>query len=305
MEYLALFVMAALSHTCSARSWGDHHHYPTGNHHSFDYNTWCHSAGGWPGDKDSWEDSSSQESQMWNDDRWTRSPTTKMLTMITTKTQQDTSTISIRAGADSPFELLLCLRECPITPEYNPVCGTDDITYWNPGRLQCAISCGIDVGIKRQSICPTSTSDLLSTASTSPPNATPSPQAIATCMRSCPVTSEYNPICGTDNITYNNPSRLDCAKTCGKPVSQRLASRCPPPDQIDASSTSTSSSTTTTSRPNTSVSPNTDSRSSTQFTISPDILDAVFNGNKSVTTTENIPDYSLDERYEDQLDCIV
>jgi len=32
--------------------------------------------------------------------------------------------------------------ECPSTPEYNPVCGSDGITYTNPGRLKCAIFCG-------------------------------------------------------------------------------------------------------------------------------------------------------------------
>jgi len=32
--------------------------------------------------------------------------------------------------------------DCPSTPEYNPVCGSDGITYTNPGRLKCAIFCG-------------------------------------------------------------------------------------------------------------------------------------------------------------------
>ncbi|GBP22528.1 hypothetical protein EVAR_84765_1 [Eumeta japonica] len=35
------------------------------------------------------------------------------------------------------------------------------------------------------------------------------------CMRNCPVTSEYNPVCGSDNARYENPSWLSCAQACG------------------------------------------------------------------------------------------
>lgn len=36
----------------------------------------------------------------------------------------------------------ICVRRCPNTPEYNPVCGTDKVTYRNPGRLRCERQCG-------------------------------------------------------------------------------------------------------------------------------------------------------------------
>ncbi|KPI94054.1 hypothetical protein RR46_13219 [Papilio xuthus] len=35
-----------------------------------------------------------------------------------------------------------CLLGCPVTPEYNPVCGSNGVTYSNPGRLLCAQACG-------------------------------------------------------------------------------------------------------------------------------------------------------------------
>lgn len=36
-----------------------------------------------------------------------------------------------------------CVFFCPTTPEYNPVCGTDDVTYTNMSKLRCAQRCGI------------------------------------------------------------------------------------------------------------------------------------------------------------------
>ncbi|XP_049872663.1 uncharacterized protein LOC126371422 [Pectinophora gossypiella] len=51
-----------------------------------------------------------------------------------------------------------CIRACPVTPEYNPVCGTNLVQYSNPGRLVCARSCGVNVTLLRASRCPTATS---------------------------------------------------------------------------------------------------------------------------------------------------
>lgn len=30
---------------------------------------------------------------------------------------------------------------CIATAEYNPVCGSDNVTYWNMGRFNCAKNC--------------------------------------------------------------------------------------------------------------------------------------------------------------------
>lgn len=35
-----------------------------------------------------------------------------------------------------------CLAGCNATPQYNPVCGSDRVTYNNMGRLRCANQCG-------------------------------------------------------------------------------------------------------------------------------------------------------------------
>ncbi|XP_020280335.1 uncharacterized protein LOC109853040 [Pseudomyrmex gracilis] len=46
------------------------------------------------------------------------------------------------------------------------------------------------------------------------------------CVASCPVTNEYNPVCGTDNADYTNPGGLGCAQRCGKDVTLNYYGRC-------------------------------------------------------------------------------
>lgn len=50
-------------------------------------------------------------------------------------------------------------------------------------------------------------------AAAAPTTASP---AYIQCMRNCLTTNEYNPVCGTDAITYNNERRLGCANQCGR-----------------------------------------------------------------------------------------
>ncbi|CAH2046957.1 unnamed protein product, partial [Iphiclides podalirius] len=59
--------------------------------------------------------------------------------------------------ADSDPAVQDCIRSCPVTAEYNPVCGTNSVTYPNPGRLMCAQACGVSVNLLRSSPCPSTT----------------------------------------------------------------------------------------------------------------------------------------------------
>ncbi|XP_014362121.2 uncharacterized protein LOC106713773 [Papilio machaon] len=58
------------------------------------------------------------------------------------------------SGNGQNFTMEQCLLSCPVTPEYNPVCGSNGVTYSNPGRLLCAQACGENVNLLRTSPCP-------------------------------------------------------------------------------------------------------------------------------------------------------
>ncbi|XP_026752151.2 circumsporozoite protein-like isoform X1 [Galleria mellonella] len=46
-----------------------------------------------------------------------------------------------------------CVQDCPATPEYQPVCGSNNVTYFNAGKFVCARNCGIRVYVLRQGMC--------------------------------------------------------------------------------------------------------------------------------------------------------
>ncbi|XP_045468653.1 uncharacterized protein LOC123676623 [Harmonia axyridis] len=46
------------------------------------------------------------------------------------------------------------------------------------------------------------------------------------CEETCPSTTEYNPVCGDDNVTYPNFGKLQCAARCGRSVSLQFRGAC-------------------------------------------------------------------------------
>lgn len=67
---------------------------------------------------------------------------------------------------------------------------------------------------------PTSSTTLralaFATPTTMAPPQTTKSQRFWRCMNNCPTTSEYNPICGTDVLSYHNRQKLDCTNLCGR-----------------------------------------------------------------------------------------
>ncbi|XP_039312180.1 uncharacterized protein LOC105202724 isoform X2 [Solenopsis invicta] len=71
---------------------------------------------------------------------------------------------------------------------------------------------------------PSSTVSTASTTSTTPG----STMQGTTTGCPCAATAEYNPVCGTDNVTYWNMGRFNCAKKCNPRLEIRILRSCEP-----------------------------------------------------------------------------
>ncbi|XP_014362279.2 uncharacterized protein LOC106713891 [Papilio machaon] len=208
---------------------------------------------------------------------------------ITTKSTTDlprqVTTISSGQNFDE------CIKGCPTTSEYNPVCGTNRITYSNIGHLECARFCGLDVNLYRKLPC-------FTTETTIYPTTTTESDSQRRCIASCPTTPEYNPICGTNNVTYQNMGKLECAKICGIDVELKRLSPCPkpittPPPNGDDFFNSVDQSPWSSNTDDNVFRPTTKAPHTT-FTISQDILNNVFN-----VPTPDPSDYDFDVRFKE------
>ncbi|XP_033308144.1 uncharacterized protein LOC117209832 [Bombus bifarius] len=74
-------------------------------------------------------------------------------TTATTTSSATPSTTTEDASFDSRYNR--CIATCLTTSEYNPVCGSDDVEYSNPGQLSCASACGKDVTLTHYGKCRT------------------------------------------------------------------------------------------------------------------------------------------------------
>lgn len=192
-KIVILLTIVAICHITTAR-WHDHGHNHWGHHHGSNE------------DREDREvhppwwrrkpDSNSDEDNSNGYNPWKRStPTTS------------STTTSSAPPVNNDDIIRACVRSCPVTSEYNPVCGSNGVTYANPGRLECAQQCGVAVQLAR------------STACAVVENRNVSRNSLETCLAACPVTLDFMPVCGTNDVTYANPARLQCVKNCGVAVS--------------------------------------------------------------------------------------
>ncbi|CAK9794612.1 hypothetical protein ANTPLA_LOCUS48 [Anthophora plagiata] len=85
-------------------------------------------------------------------------------TIAPSSTSGDRISTSASTSSSSPLsstippsnvELDQCVATCPTTPEYNPVCGSDNAIYDNIGKLHCAAACGKAVTLQYYGRCMT------------------------------------------------------------------------------------------------------------------------------------------------------
>ncbi|KAJ0183188.1 hypothetical protein K1T71_001164 [Dendrolimus kikuchii] len=137
-----------------------------------------------------------------------------------------------------------CINRCPVTSEYYPVCGTDNITYSNQGRLACARFCGVDVSLRRNTPCTTFGIDEHNNAPQPSRVNRPTTMDLVpnmnsqSCINKCPRQGETDPVCGSDGRTYNNPKHLLCAQLCGSDVKVQKLTACSNNNNVGVSSPS-------------------------------------------------------------------
>ncbi|KAL7010841.1 hypothetical protein ACKWTF_013972 [Chironomus riparius] len=85
-------------------------------------------------------------------------PTTTPKTSTVPTTPRTTTTTKSPQTTTSLAESLVqrdCVEKCIERPpsQYDPVCGSNNETYYNDGRLYCAADCGVDVTLVRRGTC--------------------------------------------------------------------------------------------------------------------------------------------------------
>lgn len=93
---------------------------------------------------------------------------------------------------------------CICTKIYMPVCGTDDKTYPNMCSLNCAQKKDKTLQVKHEGECSQADSD----------------DSICACYLN------YDPICGSDNMTYPNKCVFDCAQKKNKNLTIKHKGEC-------------------------------------------------------------------------------
>ncbi|XP_073990277.1 serine protease inhibitor dipetalogastin-like isoform X3 [Rhodnius prolixus] len=122
--------------------------------------------------------------------------------------------VKVHDGPCEPDEDEDVCQECDDV-DYEPVCGTDDKTYDNNCRLECAsISSSPGVELNHEGPCSTEEKKLLKRS--------------GKLKKSCPCPRIFAPVCGTDGTTYANLCILKCQMTVVPGLELKHTGKCLP-----------------------------------------------------------------------------
>lgn len=109
-----------------------------------------------------------------------------------------------------------CVKKCQITADYTPFCGSDNQDYPTKGYLTCFTNCKKPITMAHEGKCQQLT----------PAIVTENPIFNDQCVKTCPITDDFTPFCGSDNQDYPTKSYLGCFQRCQKQITKAYDGKC-------------------------------------------------------------------------------
>ncbi|XP_031787785.1 agrin-like isoform X1 [Nasonia vitripennis] len=140
------------------------------------------------------------------------------------KSNEESSVKAVQQTTSKNFKSLsrpLLKCDCVATSTLYPVCGTDGVTYPHPSYIYCTKNCKAndasteDLQLAYCGTCKEGDLEIPKPDKAQDELLSESLNMFEKCQ--CKITREWNPVCGTNNVTYGNPSIFYCSNKCIDP----------------------------------------------------------------------------------------